>query len=351
MNKVASLYKFADLYYLLSLGKKNRKKTRSKGRSLLEAQVYGPYNRLDGRQIVILVSKDGTRRTVSYPKYLLEQHLGRRLDPNLETVDHWDSDYTNNDLNNLRIIPRDQHSADDTRRVKPVKLNCAWCDEEFERSPRIVRDKAKKKKAGPFCSRKCAGKYSRMLQLKLVDRFNSQKPIQSEYYKRKYVTASSLWEEPIDLLELIKFAEEDEYLYHETNLNYLDYIKSDGLLPTSYGQSFVNEYGQVDSPETALHNIQDELSMLLDYEDLFDSEFNKNVDEVFTTTYSSEDTIPRTYVHTKEPVVFSYGNILLRFPKENLDLKKDIDYYILDKVAPEKIEIKKNNNWEKLVNF
>lgn len=152
-------------------------------------KVHGPYKREDGRQIVVIVENNGTRRTVSYPKWLMEMQVGRRLDPNLETVDHIDSNFDNNDISNLRIVPRDQHSADDTRRVKPVKFTCAWCNNEFERSPRLIRDKAKKNKAGPFCSRKCAGKYSRMLQLKLIDKFDSQKAVDSEYYKRKYVKA------------------------------------------------------------------------------------------------------------------------------------------------------------------
>lgn len=155
-------------------------------------QVYGPYKRkTDGRQIVIIKEDDGTSRTVSYPKWLLELQLGRRLDPDLETVDHWDSNKDNNDLDNLRIVPREEHSANDTRRVKPVKFKCAWCKEEFERSPRLVRDKARKNKAGPFCSRACAGKYSRKLQLKLIDKFDTQPVVDSEYYKRKYVVASS----------------------------------------------------------------------------------------------------------------------------------------------------------------
>ena len=152
-------------------------------------KVHGPYKRKDGRQIVIVVENNGKRRTVSYPKWLMELQLGRRLDPDLETVDHIDSNFDNNNLDNLRVVPRDQHSADDTRRVKPVKFTCAWCDKEFERSPRLVRDKSKKQKAGPFCSRACAGKYSRMLQLKLIDKFDAQPTVDSEYYKKKYVKA------------------------------------------------------------------------------------------------------------------------------------------------------------------
>lgn len=154
-------------------------------------KVHGPYTRRDGRKIVVVVESNGNRRTVSYPKWLLELQLGRKLDPNLETVDHLDSNFENNDLSNLRIVPRHEHSADDTRRVKLLKLKCSWCNKDFERSPRLIRDKARKNKAGPFCSRPCAGKYSRLLQLKLIDKFDTQKAVDSEYYKKKYVVTAS----------------------------------------------------------------------------------------------------------------------------------------------------------------
>lgn len=162
-------------------------------------KVFGPYRRENGRQLVIVVDKDGNRRTVSYPKWLMELQLGRKLDPD-ETVDHWDTNIDNNNLDNLRIVPRDQHSSDDTRRVKMVKFHCAWCQNEFERSPRLVRDKSRKNKAGPFCSRPCAGKYSRMLQLKLIDKLGPQPMVDSEYYKKKYVTASTISDSIIDIL-------------------------------------------------------------------------------------------------------------------------------------------------------
>ena len=152
-------------------------------------QVWGPYKRQDGRQIVIVVENNGKRRTVSYPKWLMELQVGRPLDRDLETIDHIDSNIDNNNLDNLRIVPRDQHSGDDTRRVKLVEFTCAWCDNKFERSPRLIRDKARKNKAGPFCSRACAGKYSRALQLKLIEKMDTQPVIDSQYYKRKYVKA------------------------------------------------------------------------------------------------------------------------------------------------------------------
>lgn len=149
-------------------------------------KVLGPYKRKDGRQIVIVVERNGRRRTVSYPKWIMELQIGRKLDPDRETVDHFDGNIDNNAVSNLRIVPRKEHSADDTRRVKKVKLRCAWCDKSFERSPRLLRDKARKGKAGPFCSRSCAGKYSRQLQQKLIKKMNPQKAVDSEYYKRKH---------------------------------------------------------------------------------------------------------------------------------------------------------------------
>jgi hypothetical protein len=171
MNKYISLIDAINSYYLCTTAHK----------------VHGPYKKRNGRQFVVIINDDGSRRTVSYPKFLVEQHLGRTLHPDLETIDHIDGNFNNNNLNNLRIIPRDEHSADDTRRVKHEIFTCAWCNKEFKRSPRLIRDKSKNKKAGPFCSRQCAGRYSRLLQLKLIDKFDIQPYIGSTYYKKKNI--------------------------------------------------------------------------------------------------------------------------------------------------------------------
>ena len=73
-------------------------------------KVYGPYTRPDGRQHVILIFEDGQRRTVSYPKYLMEQKLGRELDPDLETINHKNGDFTDNRWENLEILSRVDHA-------------------------------------------------------------------------------------------------------------------------------------------------------------------------------------------------------------------------------------------------
>lgn len=154
-------------------------------------KVYGPYKSHHGRQIVIVVEKDGTKRTVTYPKFIMEKHLGRKLDPDSESVDHKDSDINNNAISNLELVPRAEHSANDTRRVLPATLKCSWCKNLFERSPRVVRDKHRKGVSGAFCSRSCSGKYARAIQLGLIDKKFAPPPkVKSVYYKRKYVQAS-----------------------------------------------------------------------------------------------------------------------------------------------------------------
>lgn len=167
-------------------------------------RVYGPYinNKQTGRKIVIVVDRNGKRRTVSFPKWLMELHLGRKLDPNECTVDHWNSNIDDNEISNLRLVPRDQHSADDTRRVKLIDFNCAWCDKPFSRSPRLIRDKAKHNKAGPFCSKRCSSSYGRAVQLKLIEKFPAQQHVPSEYYKRKYISASANYKIDYDDIDI-----------------------------------------------------------------------------------------------------------------------------------------------------
>ena len=120
-------------------------------------KVYGPYTRKDGRQHVILY-ENGKRQTVSYPKYLLEQKIGRSLLPD-ETCDHIDGDYTNNNIDNLQVLTRSdnirKHAA-----LKPEErgvFTCPVCNCSFTRLMRDVRHNRKKGKSGPYCSRICAG--------------------------------------------------------------------------------------------------------------------------------------------------------------------------------------------------
>lgn len=150
-----------------------------------EFKVYGPYKRKDGRMHVCLY--DGTTRiTVSYPKYIIEMHLGRKLLPN-ETVDHIDRDFTNNKIENLRVIDRVPHIKDDARRVRTVIATCVYCKDTFLRRASVMQHSANMEKAGPFCSSECTGLYGATVQNDESKRLPAQpgKPIsEREYFFR-----------------------------------------------------------------------------------------------------------------------------------------------------------------------
>ena len=121
-------------------------------------KVYGPYTRKDGRQHVVLY-ESGVRKTVSYPKFLLGQKLGRSLNAD-ETCDHIDNDYTNNDVSNLQVLSRSDNSIKACS-LKPKEygtFTCPVCLVSFTKPMKDIRANKKKGKSGPYCSRSCAGK-------------------------------------------------------------------------------------------------------------------------------------------------------------------------------------------------
>lgn len=123
------------------------------------------YQNKDGR-FRIYLAKFKQAKTISYPKYLMEIHLGRYLDDD-ETVDHIDEDFTNNNINNLRVLKRKIHCKNDALRNKPMSFVCPECGIEFVLFGDKLHDAScnrKKGKAGPFCGRSCAGKYGQKIQ-------------------------------------------------------------------------------------------------------------------------------------------------------------------------------------------
>lgn len=130
-------------------------------------KIYGPYTRSDGRKHVIVVASSAVKRTVSYPKYIVEMHINRYLVGD-ETVDHIDMDINNNHITNLQIINKCDHIRLDVRRFKAKIFVCPYCLLNFTLLGRKLNDaiqNRKKGKAGPFCSRSCSGKYSKDIQM------------------------------------------------------------------------------------------------------------------------------------------------------------------------------------------
>lgn len=71
-------------------------------------RVYGPYPGQKGRKHVILLRPDGSRKTKSYARFLMEQHLGRELSKT-EVVHHKDEDFTHDTLDNFDIVVERDH--------------------------------------------------------------------------------------------------------------------------------------------------------------------------------------------------------------------------------------------------
>lgn len=145
-------------------------------------RLYGPYVCADGRKRVQTIDSTGKRRTMQYAKYLMEQLLGRELDPNLETIDHIDRDFTNDDVSNLRIVSRQQHAREDHEYAEMIEVVCIRCGNTTSKRPKNLRHNAKQGKAGPFCGKSCAGKYSTDLQYGRIVENQIQPSPPSTYY-------------------------------------------------------------------------------------------------------------------------------------------------------------------------
>ena len=125
--------------------------------------IYGPYyRRRDNRRIVVLHNRSIKFRTTKlYAKIKLEIKLGRILGKN-DTVDHIDENPLNDKFDNLALLSLAENIKRSVIRLKAQHVKCAWCKEKFK--IRGDQRNKSKKKAGPFCSRRCSGKYGAHVQ-------------------------------------------------------------------------------------------------------------------------------------------------------------------------------------------
>lgn len=129
-------------------------------------KVRGPYKSTkDNRLRCILVFKDKTTKSMSYPKYLMEVHLNRYLEEN-ETIDHIDGNPLNNDISNLRILDRKEHCKNDVYKNLDITVTCTYCGKEFIIPGNKIHNRNRKDRhqSGYFCSKQCSGKYGREIQ-------------------------------------------------------------------------------------------------------------------------------------------------------------------------------------------
>ena len=118
--------------------------------------VLGPY-RNNCNRLFVRVGENGKYKTISYPKYLMEQSLGCPLAP-AEDVHHIDGNPENNDLNNLQIKSHGEHQrAHSLKYPLEIHSTCAHCGKDFI----LSRDQRLKHNKGCFsefyCSKRCSG--------------------------------------------------------------------------------------------------------------------------------------------------------------------------------------------------
>ena len=157
-----------------------------------DCKFYGPYlNQKDNRLRCVIVFPDGKKKTISYPKYLMECHLDRYLDVN-ETIDHIDGNPLNNELSNLRILDRKEHAYNDAKRNKDIVVTCAYCGKEFiiKGSTLSNRNRKDRHSSGYFCSKECSGKYGNSIQHGLRKPITVDKVIPSKYQVKSAIDES-----------------------------------------------------------------------------------------------------------------------------------------------------------------
>lgn len=131
------------------------------------------YSQKDGRKMVYDTDK---KQAVPYARYLMEQHLGRKLNKD-EEVHHKDHNKTNDVIENLEVVNSTEHR----RQHNPLKYKdtieqCYICGKRFTFTAKQHSNKHRERNRKPdtvdkyFCSRKCSGIYGRQIQEHLCEK-------------------------------------------------------------------------------------------------------------------------------------------------------------------------------------
>lgn len=131
-------------------------------------KIFRPYlRRKDNRYIIIAVDTENKKHTISYPKYLMECKLNRKL-YNYETVHHIDGNPLNNSFDNLKILFRSEHAKLHAKRNDDIIVKCYYCGKEFKIKGNTLHNRNRKDKINKkyFCSRRCSGLYGTSIQYK-----------------------------------------------------------------------------------------------------------------------------------------------------------------------------------------
>ena len=133
---------------------------------------YSEYINTEGRKCLIYKGTDGKQHSISYARYLMEQHLGRKLTSD-EVVHHIDGDKTHDVIENLQLLSKYDHAhhhGEEQRKYYDTEEVCFICGNIFKVSAKSHTKKASNKNQCPnsinkyFCCKRCQGIYGSTIQ-------------------------------------------------------------------------------------------------------------------------------------------------------------------------------------------
>lgn len=131
------------------------------------------YCQKDGRKMVYDKDK---KQVVPYARYLMEQHLGRKLNDD-EEVHHVDHDKTNDVIENLEVVNSIEHRKHhNPLKYKDTIEQCYMCGKSFTFTAKQHCNKYRERNRKPdtvdkyFCSRRCSGIYGKQIQEHLSEK-------------------------------------------------------------------------------------------------------------------------------------------------------------------------------------
>ena len=131
-------------------------------------KVINTYKCKDGRVRAYCRDENDKPKVISYPRILMEESLGRPLEP-YEDVHHVDEDTDNNTIDNLKVINHGVHQKLHSSKYFDKLTVCEVCNKTFiwtsERQRLYYADLKRGKNRIISCSRKCSSYYGRQEQL------------------------------------------------------------------------------------------------------------------------------------------------------------------------------------------
>ena len=118
-----------------------------------------PWFQKDGYWACTAYYVDGTRTTIYQHREVLEHKLGRTIRDGY-VAHHKDENRSNNNPDNLEEKFEPDHCRDHRPPAEIIEIICPECGQTKKKIARLVRHNQKQGKEGPFCDRRCAGRWN-----------------------------------------------------------------------------------------------------------------------------------------------------------------------------------------------